>query len=105
MLRTWVHRIKPGREDQLRNWLATLNSRSDEVRDSLHASGVRAEQAFILSGLTGSLLVYVSDAADQHHAERLFDDSSRPIDVEHRAMMAECIAETLNTTPLYDVVA
>lgn len=103
MLRTWIHRIKPGKEAELRNWFATLNARADEVRDSLRAGGIRAEQAFVLSGLSGSLLVYVSDAADQAHAELQFNDSSRPIDAEHRAVMEACIADSLDVAPVYDV--
>jgi hypothetical protein len=45
MLQTWIHRIKPGMESRLLDWLAELNSRADEVHESFAAGGVRAEQA------------------------------------------------------------
>jgi hypothetical protein len=103
MLRIWIHRIKSGKEPRLREWLAELNSRAEEVRESFAAAGVRAEQALVLSGVTGSLLVYVSEAADQEHATRVFDTSSLAVDTEHRRVMDECIEETLTETPIYNV--
>jgi hypothetical protein len=103
MLRTWIHRIKPGMEPRLRDWLAELNTRADELRESFAAGGVRAEQAFIVPGASGSLLVYVSEAADQTHAERVFTQSTQPIDVDHRRVMEECIAETLTDAPVYEL--
>jgi Family of unknown function (DUF6176) len=104
MLQTWIHRIKPEKEQRLREWLAELNSRTNEVRDSFSAAGVRAEQAFVLSGVTGALLVYVSEAADHAHAARVFAGSQLSIDVEHRQVMDECIEHTLTEAPVYDVV-
>lgn len=105
MLQTWIHRIKPGKEQRLRDWLAEMNSRSNEVRESFAAAGVRAEQAFVLSGVTGSLFIYVSEAADQGHAARTYAASTLPIDLEHRQVMEECIEITLNDLPIYDVSA
>jgi hypothetical protein len=104
MLQTWIHRIKPGKEARLRDWLAELNFRADEVRQSFSAAGVRAEQAFVLPGETGGLLIYVSEAADPVHAARVFAASGLAIDLEHRETMLECIEETLNEAPVYDVV-
>lgn len=103
MLQTWIHRIKPGKEAHIRAWLAELNFRADEVRESFSVAGVRAEQAFVLPGETGWLLIYVSEASDQAQAANVFASSSLAIDVEHRATMAECIEETLNEAPIYDV--
>jgi hypothetical protein len=105
MLQTWIHRIKPGMEPRLRAWLTELNSRADEVRQSFALAGIRAEQAVILESITGSLLVYVSEATDQERAINAFDQSSLPIDADHRQVMAECVEETLNVAPVYDVSA
>ena len=105
MLQTWIHRIKPGMEPRLRAWLAQLNSRADEVRESFAAAGVRAEQAFVLPGVTGSLLIFVGEAANHATAAQVFDASTRPIDVEHRRVMEECIEATIDEAPAYDVSA
>lgn len=103
MLRTWIHRIKPDQELRLRGWLAELNSRASEVRESLVAAGIRAEQAYVVSTESGPLLVYVSDAEDQRHAAQAFAQSKLAIDVEHQRVLGECIDETLDDAPVYDI--
>jgi len=104
MLQTWIHRIKPGKEDRIREWLTEMNTtRANEVRDSFAAAGVRAEQAFVISGVTGALLIYVSEAADQAHAARVYAASTLAVDTEHRQVMDECIEHTLADAPVYDV--
>lgn len=103
MLRIWVHRVRPDKEETLRAWLAELNARAGEVTESFRASGIRAEQAAIVSSGDGPLLVYVSDADDQRQAARAFEESHAAIDEAHRRVLAECIEETLDATPLYDV--
>lgn len=103
MLRTWIHRIKPDQEVRLRNWLAELNARAGEVRESLAAAGVRAEQAYVVSTESGPLLVYVSDAEDQRRAAQAFAESRQAIDVEHQRILGECIEETFDDAPLYEV--
>ena len=102
MLQTWIHRIKPGYEGRLHEWFEQLHARANEVRDSYNTSGVRAEQAFILSGVTGSLLVYVTESEDASHAARTFDASGHAIDLEHRRVMEECLEGGLDVTPVYN---
>lgn len=103
MLRTWIHRIKPDQEMRLRNWLAELHSRPGEVRESLAEAGIRAEQATVVSTESGPILVYVSDAEDQRHAAQVFAASPHAIDVEHQRVLGECIEETFDDAPLYDM--
>ena len=103
MLQTWIHRIKPGMEPRLRDWLAELNARPGEVRESFSAAGVRAEQAFVLQDGAGWLLIYISEAGSHADAGRIFDQSGLPIDIEHRRVLEECIEETLTEPPVYDV--
>ena len=103
MLRVWIHRVRPGKEARLRAWFAELNARADEVRASFTGATIRAEQAFIVPGSDGPLLVYVSEAADQDRATTAYNASVLPIDVEHRRIMEECVLETLDAAPLYDV--
>jgi hypothetical protein len=103
MLRTWIHRIRPGMESRLREWFDEVNARAGEVRESFAATGVRAEQAFVVSDESGSLLIYVSEADDHAAADRAFAASSLAIDVEHRNVMAQCIERTLDEAPVYDM--
>ncbi len=105
MLQTWIHRIKPEKEQRLRAWLEEMHARADAVRDSFAAAGVRAEQAFVISDGAGPLLVYVSEAADHAQAARAYAASSLAIDAEHRQVMDECIERTLPDAPLFDVSA
>jgi len=103
MLQTYIHRIKPGAEQRLRAWLEQLNARAEEVRESFAEGGIRAEQAFVIPGETGPLLIYVTEAEDQGRAALAFAGSSHRIDVEHRREMEACIESTLNEAPAYDV--
>jgi hypothetical protein len=105
VLNIWIHQLRPEKEDRMRNWLVELNSRADEVRMSFSAGTVRAEQACIVPGMDGPLLVYVSEAADQRLANMAYDTSELPIDREHRAVMEECVLTPLDVVPLYDVSA
>lgn len=103
MLKVVIRRVRPEKEGRLRAWLAELHSRAGEVRATFRDETVRAEQAYILAGLEGPLLVYVTEAEDFAHGSRAFAESTHRIDAEHKEIMAECLAESLRIRPLYDV--
>lgn len=98
-----MKRIHPGKEDRLRAWLAELNSRADEVRETFRGETVRAEQAYIIPGDAGAVLVYVMEAEDFERGSQAFATSRHRIDAEHKEVMRECLAESLDIAPLYDV--
>lgn len=103
MLRLSIRRIKPEKEARLREWLAELNARADEVRATFEAETVRAEQAYIVPTHDGPLLVYAMEAEDFDRGREAFAASKHEIDHEHRAVMRECLDESLGLRPLYDV--
>jgi hypothetical protein len=103
MLRVSIRRVRPEKESRLRAWLAELNSRADEVRATFRDETVRAEQAYILPGDTGSLLVYVMEAEDFEKGSKAFAASLHKIDAEHREVMRDCLGESLQLDALYDV--
>jgi hypothetical protein len=103
MLRVAIRRIRPEKESRLRAWLAELNSRAEEVRETFRGETVRAEQAFIVAGDEGPLLVYVMEAEDFERGAKAFAESHHKIDAEHREVMRECLGESLKLSPLYDV--
>ena len=105
MLRISIRRIKPGKEERLRDWLSELNARADEVRATFEAETIRAEQAYIVPTRDGSLLVYAMEAEDFDQGRQAFAASKHPIDHEHRDVMQECLDESLGLRPLYDVHA
>jgi len=105
MLRLSIRRIKPEKEARLREWLSELNARADEVRATFKDETVRAEQAYIIPTRDGPLLVYAMEAEDFDCGRQAFAASKHAIDHEHRAVMQECLDESLELRPLYDVAA
>ena len=103
MLRVWISRIRPEKESRVRSWLKELGSRADEVRETFRDETVRAEQAYIIAGESGPLLVYVIEAEDPERGARAYAASRHKIDAEHKEVMRECLAEPLTLEPLYNM--
>jgi hypothetical protein len=103
MLQVAIRHVRPEKETKLRMWLAELNARADEVRDTFRSETVRAEQAFIVPGVPGPILIYIMEAEDFARGSKAFAESSYAIDAEHREVMRECLGESLELRPLYDV--
>ena len=103
MLRASLQRVKPGKEGQLRGWLAELSARTDEVRATFVDETVRHEQAYILQTVDGPVLMYAIEAADFDRGKEAFAQSKHAIDEEHKQIMRECLGDRLEIQPLYDV--
>ena len=103
MIKVSIRRIRPEKEQRLRAWLAELNSRAEEVRETFRDETVCAEQAYIVPGDTGPLLVYVMEAEDFERGSKAFATSHHKIDAEHKDVMRECLGESVNVAPLYEV--
>jgi hypothetical protein len=103
MIKVSIRRIRPEKEQRLRAWLAELNSRAEEVRETFRGETVRAEQAYIVPGDTGPLLVCVMEAEDFERGSKAFATSHHKIDAEHKDVMRECLGESVNVAPLYEV--
>ncbi len=105
MLTVSFARIRAGQEGRLRDWLAELAGRQDEARQSLAQEGTRHEQLYVLPGAEGSVLVYVMEAEDVQRAYSAYGASQLPIDLEHRAVLAEVLEAPLVIAPLYECSA
>ena len=103
MLQVAISRVRPAKEARLRAWLAELGSRVDEVRETFRDETVRAEQAYIVAGSEGPLLIYVIEAEDLERGAKAYASSLHRIDAEHRAVMRECLLESPKVMPSYDV--
>ena len=78
------------RADQLpalRAWMTELGRRPDEVRATFRQEGVRHEQAYLLEGASGPVLVYAIEVEDMDAAQRAYETSTLAIDAEHRSVM------------------
>ena len=75
------------------------------LRASLSQEHTRQEQMYILPGAEGPLLVVVMEAEDVKRAYSAYAASQLPIDVAHRAVLAEVLLEPLELEPLYDCAA
>ena len=102
MLRVTFTKIRPGKEERLRAWLSEVMERQDEVRETFVKETVRHEQAFIVEGREGPILIYAIEAEDHEVGGRAYRASTLPIDLEHRAIMDEVLGEGLSVEPLYD---
>ena len=87
----------------MRAWLAELQQRSDEVRETFLNEGVRHEQAYLLETADGPVLVYAIDVDDPEAAQRAYATSTLPLDLQHREVMDSTISGPLELEPLYDV--
>lgn len=86
-------RIADGKTDRLREWMAEVREREQEAIETLEDEGVLTEAAFIEHTPDGQYLVYYLEAADMDHVQRTFEASSRDIDVTHREVMEEVLAD------------
>ena len=102
MIRVAFARVKPDKVERLESWLHELMRRQDEVRETFVQETVRHEQAFIIPGEKGPLLIYVMEAEDHERGRQAARLSQLPIDLEHRRVMNEVLAEKLQVAPLYD---
>jgi hypothetical protein len=102
MLSVQLNKIRPGREAELRSWLAELTRRREEVVETFRHEGVRHEQAFILEAKEGPLLLYVMELEDPERAREVYRASQLPIDLEHRRVMADVLGGHVDLVPIHD---
>lgn len=102
MLRTHFFKVREDRVDRLRWWMAQLNERQEEVRQTFAQESVRHEIAYLLEARDGPVLVYVVEADDFEQAGRAYQSSTLPIDLEHRQVMREVVADPVDVETLYE---
>jgi hypothetical protein len=105
MLSIKFRKINPGKADTLRAWFRELERRKPEVLETFVGEGVKHEQAFILEFGAEKILVYASEPDDSEAASKAYSESKLAIDLEHRAVMRECLGEKMQVPPVYDIRA
>jgi Family of unknown function (DUF6176) len=83
-----ARRVRPDHRDRVVDWLREVDGpRRVEALESLAAEGVEHETAMIIETSDGPILIYAMQTDDLAHSRAVADDSARPLDAEHRAVM------------------
>lgn len=99
-----IQRVKAAEENTLRNWMAELDRRQDEIAATFAQEGTRHEQAYLIKTSDGPLLIYAMEARNHEHAAASFKASKFPIDVEHKEVMKRVLAGKADAELLYECV-
>ena len=102
MLNTTIARVDEDDVPRLREWLASLENRRDELRESYRTQGTRAEQFFLIRTRLGPYLVLISELEDVEHGTQTFLSSELPIDVEFKSLYQAISPEEAEVELLYD---
>jgi hypothetical protein len=102
MLRVLFFKVRPEGVERLRSWMTELSHRREEVLETFSNETVRREVAYLLQLDGGPVLLHVMEADDIDHASRAAQDSSLPVDLEHRQVMEQVLLDRLDIQPLFD---
>jgi hypothetical protein len=104
MLRVAIRHVNPGRADDLRDWLAAVNGpRRQEALATLVEEGCTHEQAYLIEGKEGPVVIYVMEVADEEASREAARSSRHPIDEDHNRVMEETIGEDVFCELLLDL--
>lgn len=87
------NRIKPGKTEQLREWMEEIKSRRKEAIETLQHEDMLTESAFLESGEEGDYLIYYMEAEDIGQVFEAFDSSPYEIDQEHKEVLNEVLTD------------
>lgn len=87
------NRIEPGKTEQLREWMAEIQSRRDEAVKTLQYEGMYSEAAFLEQTADGDYLLYYMEAEDIDSVFEAFESSPYKIDQEHKKIMDDVLAD------------
>lgn len=93
--------LKKGVVDEVRQWLAALESRKDEVLKTFQDEGVWLESAFLEKSGEEDYLVYYMRADDVMQAIAVFQKSVYPIDQFHRECWGKYAENTTVLEPIF----
>jgi hypothetical protein len=105
MVRVRCFRVRAEKVGRLRDWMAELSRRRDEVLETFANESVRHEVGYLLETTDGPVLVYVIEAEDLEQAAKAVEENPLPIDLEHRKVMQEVLAEPIRLDPILDLRA
>lgn len=96
--------MRPEAAERLRRWFAQMQGeRLPEVQSSFGREGMLHEKVLLVETSDGPLLVYAMEMEDEEHATAVFNASSEPVDVDHRAVLKECLDGVPDQQIIFDV--
>ena len=105
MLKVGLVTLHRDKVEAFKSWMATLARRKDEVLESFEAEGTRSEFVAILNDTDPPVIVYAMEAVDLAKADEAFRHSAFPIDIEHKAVLKECLAGRAPHEVLFELCA
>ncbi len=102
MLNTTIARVDEADVPRLREWLASLAERREELRESYRTQGTRAEQFFLIRTRRNPILVLISELDDVEEGTKTFLTSELPIDLEFKTLYQGISPEEADVELLYD---
>jgi hypothetical protein len=100
-----VRILHPDKVDRARAWFAELTRRSDEVLETFRNEGNHGETVVLVQLGGKPALIYVVDVDDPVASHAAYEASTLPIDVQHREVMHEIVAERLEGEVLFELRA
>lgn len=102
MLQATVARIDDDDVPRLRDWLAALAARREELEESYRTHGTRHELFLLIRTLPRPLLVVIAEVDDGQAAVESFLRSELPIDVEFKSLVQDMSPTFAEVELLYD---
>ncbi len=102
MLKIAFKKVRPEKEQVLRDWMAELGRRKKEVRESFKQETMRHEAAYILKTAEGPVLVYGMEAESYDKMIEAYKASKLPIDVEHGKVLKETLTDDAPAELIYE---
>src|SRR5207245_7945603 len=102
MLAVDFYRMHADQVARLREWMGEITARRNEALQTYAQEGVRREMGYLLEDRHGSILVWVMEVHDRDEATRAFLNSKLPIDLQHKQIMRELVAEWIKPEVVYE---
>jgi len=89
-----VREVKPEHLDLFRDWMGQLNGpRRAEALATLDDEGCSHEIVVLIEGPDGPLVIYAMEVESIERSRNAADNSTHPIDAEHRAILDRAIGD------------
>lgn len=92
MLRVVLLTLHADKLEVFKDWMSALRSRKEEVLETFEAEGVKQEFVAIIGKTDPPVVVWAVESEDLAGADEAFKNSRFAVDVEHKAVLNECIA-------------
>jgi hypothetical protein len=104
MLRIDIRQVQPGHSEQLRQWFHNAGgSRRAEALATLKDEGCRHQQAILIEGKDGPLLMYIMEVEDVEQSRQAVRTSRHAIDADHRRLLQEAVGGQASYEVLLDL--